>query len=418
MKSSKRIIALFAAVLAFAMLVPSVLAAAGTSAEAGKTASVSFTFQDIYNVDGTFKISDPQKILSTYSIQVADAGATAAVVNGDRLWASPTGEPVKTAVTVEVTLSIKSTAAVGSGCTVTFSGIYGDANGMVGNETDITRSTTVTVKAADGAVTPTPTPAVTPSVTPSPGPTTTPTVTPAPSASSKPTTTPQPSADPTPAVTPSGGSDPIGSGADYSALGKQIAIAGGLILSDYTDESQTLLASALETAQNALNSDDQAVVTAAAEELRAVIAGLTRMDYSQLKAALAQADAFLNSEEAALSWQQLSQAVEQGEQLLQSSDQQAVDRAAQELSDSLAGIAALLEADTETKVVVQEVPVEIPPAGEYCNITAHHVRSVFLWVSVALNVILLGGIAAFLIGKNRNRKDHTPLVDYDIDEDF
>lgn len=418
MKSSKRMIALFAAVLAFAMLVPGALAASGTSAEAGKTASVTFTFQDVYNVDGTFTVSDPQKILSTYSIQVEDAGTTAAVVSGDRLWASPTGEPVKTTVSVSVALRIKSTAAAGSSCTVTFSGIYGDANEMVGNETDITRTATVTVKAADGAVTPTPTPTVTPAVTPSPDPTTTPTVTPTPSTSPAPTAAPQPSADPDPAVTPSTSSAPIGSGVDYSGLGKQIAIAGGLILSDYTDESQTLLASALETAQDALNSEDQAVVTAAAEELRAAIAGLTRMDYSQLKAALAQADAFLNSEEAALSWQQLSQAVEQGEQLLQSSDQQAVDRAAQELSDSLAGIAALLEADTETKVVVQEVPVEVPPAGEYCNIPAHHVRSVLLWVSVALNVILLGGIAAFLIGRTRNRKDHTPLVDYDIDEDF
>lgn len=416
MKSSKRMVALFAAVLAFAMLVPGVLAASGVSAEAGKTASVTFTFQNVYNVDGTFTVSDPQKILSTYSIQVEDAGATAAMVSGDRLWASPTGEPVKTTVSVSVALRIKSTAAAGSSCTVTFSGIYGDANEMVGNETDITRTATVTVKAADGAVTPAPTPTATPAVTTSPAPSTTPTVTPTTPVSPKPSDTTTPTTAPT--TTPSTSSAPTGSGVDYSGLGKQIAIAGGLILSDYTDESQTLLASALETAQDALNSEDQAVVTAAAEELRTAIAGLKRMDYSGLKAALAQADAFLNSEEAALSWQQLSQAVEQGEQLLQSSDQQAVDQAARELSDSLAGIAALLEADTETKVVVQEVPVEVPPAGEYCNIPAHHVRSVLLWVSVALNVILLGGIAVFLIGRTRNRKDHTPLVDYDIDEDF
>lgn len=416
MKSSKRMIALFAAVLAFAMLVPGVLAASGTSAEAGKTASVTFTFQDVYNVDGTFTVSDPQKILSTYSIQVEDDGATAALVSGDRLWASPDGEPVRTTVSVSVSMRIKSTAAAGSRCTVTFNGIYGDANERVGNEVDITRTATVTVKAADGAVTPAPTPTATPAVTTSPAPSTTPTVTPTTPVSPKPSDTTTPTTAPT--TTPSASSAPTGSGVDYSALGKQIAIAGGLILSDYTDESQTLLASALETAQDALNSEDQAVVTAAAEELRAAIAGLTRMDYSGLKAALAQADAFLNSEEAALSWQQLSQAVEQGEQLLQSSDQQAVDQAARELSDSLAGIAALLEADTETKVVVQEVPVEVPPAGEYCNIPAHHVRSVLLWVSVALNVILLGGIAVFLIGRTRNRKDHTPLVDYDIDEDF
>lgn len=414
MKSSKRMIALFAAVLAFAMLVPGALAASGISAEAGKTASVTFTFQNIYNVDGTFTVSDPQKILSTYSIQVEDDGATTALVSGDRLWAPPDGEPVKTTVSVSVSMRIKSTAAAGSRCTVTFNGIYGDANERVGNEVDITRTATVTVKAADAVVTPTPT--VTPAVTTSPAPSTTPTVTPTTPVTPKPSDTTTPTTAPT--TTPSASSAPTGSGVDYSALEKQIAIAGGLILSDYTAESQALLAAALDEAQSARNSEDQSVVTAAAETLRAAVAGLTRMDYSRLKAALAQADAFLNSEESATSWQQLSQAVEQGEQLLQSTDQQAVDQAAQELSDSLVGIAALLDADTETKVVVQEVPVEVPPSGDYCNITAHHVRSVLLWVSVALNVILLGGIAAFLIGRTRNRKDHTPLVDYDIDEDF
>lgn len=385
MTLSKKIITLLAAVLILAMIVPGALAADDTSAEAGETATVTFTFQNIYNVDGVFTVSDPQKILSTYSINVTDAGTTAAVVNGDRLWASPTAEPVRTTVSVTVTLSIKSSAAAGSSCTVTFNGIYGDANEEPGNEHDITRSATVTVKAPEGAAE---TPAPTPSTTPAPTPT--------------PSTTPAPTA---PSV-------------DYSELQKQINIAGGLIPSDYTNESRNLLAAALTVAQNALNSKEQSMVTAAAEELRTTIASLVPMDYSGLKAALSQADALLASEQAALLLQEISDAAQRGSELLQSGDQQEVDQAAKELTDILNRLADLLDVESETKVVIQEVPVEVLPEGNYCNIPVHHVWPVLFWVSLAVNVVLIGGIIFYVIRKTRNRRDFAPMVDYDIDDDI
>lgn len=385
MTLSKKIITLLAAVLILAMIVPGALAAADTSAEAGETTTVTFTFQNIYNVDGAFTVSDPQKILSTYSINVTDAGATAAVINGDRLWASPTAEPVKTTVSVAVTLIIKSSAAAGSSCTVTFNGIYGDANEEPGNEHDITRSATVTVKAPEGAAE---TPAPTPSTTPAPTPT--------------PSTTPAPTA---PSV-------------DYSELQKQINIAGGLIPSDYTNESRNLLAAALTVAQNALNSKEQSMVTAAAEQLRTTIASLVPMDYSGLKAALSQADALLASEQAALLLQEISDAAQRGSELLQSGDQQEVDQAAKELTDILNRLADLLDVESETKVVIQEVPVEVLPEGDYCNIPAHHVWPVLFWVSLAVNVVLIGGIVFHVIRKTRNRRDFAPMVDYDIDDDI
>lgn len=383
MTLSKKIITLLAAVLIFAMLVPGALAASDTSAKAGETVTVTFTFRDVYNVDGTFAVSDPQKILSTYSINVADAGSTVAVVNGDRLWASPAAEPVKTTVSVAVTLSIKSNAAAGAGCTVTFNGIYGDANEEPGNEHDITRSATITVKAPEGAA-----------VSPSPTPSTTPTPTPS--------TTPVPTA---PSV-------------DYSELQKQINIASALIPTDYTNESRDLLAAALSVAQSALNSEDQSLVTAAAEQLRATISSLVTMDYSGLKTALSQADALLASEQAAVLLQEISEAARRGGELLQSGDQQAVDQAAKELNDILDRLAALLEVEGETKVVIQEVPVEVLPEGDYCNIPTHHVWPVLFWVSLAVNVVLIGGIAFFVIRKTRNRRDFAPMVDYDIDDDI
>lgn len=412
MKLSKKIITLFAAVLAFAMVVSGAFAASGTSVEAGKSATVTFTFADIYNVDGEFTVSDPQKIISTYSINVADAGTTAAVVNGNRLWASPSAEPVKTTVSVTVTLSVKASAAVGSSCTVSFTGIYGDANEEPGNEHDITQTATVSVKAAPStpSETPTPTPSATPTPTPSATPAPTPSVTPAPSPSAAPT--------PTTTVAPSDNPTPSSPSVDYSELQKQINIASGLIASDYTDESRDLLAAALSAAQNAMNSQDQGTVTAAAEVLRTTVAGLVRMDYSKLKEALSQSNALLGTEQGAVLWQQLSEAAEKSKQLLQSGDQQAVDQAANELTDILGQIAALLEVETETKVVVQEVPVEVLPEGDYCNIPTHHVWSVLFWVSAALNLALIGVIVAYVIRRTKNRRDDTPLVDYDIDDDF
>lgn len=381
MTLSKKIITLLAAVLIFAMLVPNALAASDTGAKAGETATVTFTFRDVYNVDGTFTVDDPQKILSTYSVNVANAGATAAVVNGNRLWASPTAEPVKTTVSVTVSLSIKSSAAAGASCTVSFSGIYGDANEEPGNEHDITLSANVTVKAPEGGT-----------ATPAPTPTPTPT----------PSTTPAPTA---PSV-------------DYSELQKQINIASGLVQTDYTNESRDLLTAALSVAQSALNSKDQSLVTAAAEQLRATISSLVTMDYSKLKTALSQADALLASEQAAVLLQEISEAAQRGSELLKSGDQQAVDQAAKELTDIMDRLAALLEVEAETKVVIQEVPVEVLPEGDYCNIPSHHVWPILFWVSLGVNVILVGGIAFFVIRKTRSRRDFAPMVDYDIDDDI
>ena len=391
MKLSKKLIALLSAVLVAVLLVPSALAVGDTSAEAGKSVTVTFTFEDVYNVDGAFAVNDPQKILSTYTINVADAGSTAALVNGNRLWASPTGEPVKTTVSVAVVLSIKSTAAVGAKCTVSFTGIYGDANEAAGNEHDVAQSATVTV--GEPVVAPTTAPSTDPAVTPTPS---------APPVSD-------------PAVTPS---VPGSSGVDYAELEKQIAIASGLKMSDYNDQSRENLVDALSEAKAALHYSEQSPVTAAAQRLRAAIAGLVPMDYSRLKAALNRVDALLSSDQAVVLWEMLSETAEQGRQLLQSGDQQAVDQAADKLEELLADIAALLDSEPETKVVIQEVTKEVLPSGDYCNVGQHHLWTVLLVVSAVLNLCLIGVIVAYVIRRTKNRKDDTPLVSYDIDDDY
>ena len=126
----------------------------------------------------------------------------------------------------------------------------------------------------------------------------------------------------------------------------------------------------------------------------------------------------LASEQAALLLQEISDAAQRGSELLQSGDQQEVDQAAKELTDMLNRLADLLDVESETKVVIQEVPVEVLPEGDYCNIPVHHVWPVLFWVSLAVNVVLIGGIIFYVIRKTRSRRDFAPMVDYDIDEDI
>ena len=94
-----------------------------------------------------------------------------------------------------------------------------------------------------------------------------------------------------------------------------------------------------------------------------------------------------------------------------------MDQTAEELTTILDRLAALLEVDTEPKVVIQEVPVEVLPEGDYCNVPVHHVWPVLFWVSLALNVLLIGGGVFFAVRKTRNRIDYAPMVEYDIDDD-
>lgn len=122
----------------------------GIEVAAGKTVTLTFAFEDVFNVDGVFVLNDADAIVSQHTIRVADAGATAAVVEGDRLWAVPSAEPVPTDVSIAVDVTIKDDAATGKVCTVSFTGIYGDGNGKPGNEQEEARSVTVTVKRSGG----------------------------------------------------------------------------------------------------------------------------------------------------------------------------------------------------------------------------------------------------------------------------
>lgn len=361
MKILKKAATLFVIVLLLSALAPSALAAGDTSVEAGKTATLTFKFEDVFNVDGTFNVNDADGIVSNYTIGVAEAGATSAVVSGDRLWAAPAAEPTKTDVSVAVKVTVKDNANAGETCTVSFTGVYGDGNDKPGNEKDVYQSATVTVKKVE-----------------------------------KPNV-------------------------DYTELQKQINIAKGLKSTDYTTASWKNLTAALNAGQAALNSTSQATVDAAAKALKDAIAALTRavpvepVDYSKLQAAIKSVEQFNASEEVIDLFGQLTNAVNEGKALLNRGDQADVDAAAARINKLLEELNDALNKEPET--VIKEVEVEVLPEGDYCNIEIHYVWPILFFISLGLNAILVAAFVMMAAKKKKNAKDDTPLVDYDIGDD-
>ena len=358
MKFLKKAIVLAVGVLLLAAVTPASLAVSNTSVEAGKTATLTFKFPDVSSLDGTFTISDPSGIVKSHTVSVTDTEAVSMSVSGDHVWALPNGDPMKTTVAVTVRVAIKSGVAAGKSCTVSFSGVYNDGNAEAGNEKAVTQSATVSVKAA---------PVVKPQVI------------------------------------------------NYAGLEAEIAAAGKLNSGDYTAESWDKLAEALTNGKNALSSKSQEQVDTAEKTLANAVAGLVKIDYSKLRQALDNVDSYGETESLADQWLQLNDAVSVGKALLNSGDQAAVDAAAQRINEVLDLIDAQVDELRTPQTVEVEVPVEVPPEGNYCNITAHKVWPVLFFVSLAINVVLL---LVTIFQRKKKETDDTPLVDYDISDDM
>lgn len=422
MKIMKKATMLLTIVLLLSAVIPTALAAGDTSIEAGKTATLTFEFKDVFNVDGTFKVNDTDGIVSDYTIGVADAGATAAVVSGDRLWAAPAAEPVKTNVSVDVKVAVKDNADAGKACTVSFAGVYGDGNGQPGNEKDVAQSATITVKKSE-------VPAVTVDYT-----------------------------ELKKQIGIAEGLENTGYAAsdwnnliaalnaakealnsnsqatvdaaarnlknaiaalvkvDYAELQKQVNIAKGLKSTGYTTESWKNLTSALTSGKAALTSTSQKTVDAAAKALKDAIAALVKVDYTELQAAIKSVEQFKASEELIDLFSQLNSAVNAGKGLLTSGDQSDVDAAAARINELLEEMKKALN-DKEPQTVIKEVEVEVLPKDDYCNIQIHRVWPVLFFVSLGLNAILVAAFVMMAAKKKKNAKDDTPLVDYDIGDD-
>ena len=204
---------------------------------------------------------------------------------------------------------------------------------------------------------------------------------------------------------------------DTAELARQVGIANGLNSRDYTAESWAVLEAALKPANKALNGSDQKAVDKAAAELKAAIAALVRVDYSSLEIVLAEVETYLSANPDSEAWLNLAEAVNEGKKLLASGDQSAANEAAVKISQILALVKAQENEQQTPEVIIQEVPVEVPPTDDFCNIASHRVWPVVFCISAALNVALVAVILVYISKKKRNQHDDTPLVDYDIFDD-
>jgi len=204
---------------------------------------------------------------------------------------------------------------------------------------------------------------------------------------------------------------------DDSAMKQQIGLVNGLIWSNYTAESWEQVTIAMTSAEEALEVKSQSLVDEALENLKSAVDGLVKMDFTELDRALLAVEEFSKTDAYGGLWVTLSEAVQQGRESLTGGDQAAVDAATQQILTVLAQMEAM-DAEREVPdVIIQEVPVEVPPTDEYCNIPQHRVWPVVACISIVINVFLLALIGVYVFKKRKTQRDDTPLVDYDIDDD-
>ena len=198
------------------------------------------------------------------------------------------------------------------------------------------------------------------------------------------------------------------------------AIANGLNSYDYTYQTWNPLKDALKRGNSILKgTHGQYVVNQTAEEIANAMAGLVRMNYSQLETTLGVVyNKIDENPELHDIWQRMNAAVDKARPLLVSGDQEAVDASVEELNALLAELADCgVTTSADPQVVVQEVEVEVLPTDDYCNIPMHRTWPVLFVISAVLNVALIV-VLTYVIMKKRNTVDNTPLVSYDIDDDM
>lgn len=355
MKKSKILLGALLAILMIALL--SVTAMAATVTPGGST-SISFSVSDVCGVQVTDVSSSGSSNLSAGSGSVSGSGLTEGGVGASAQ---------KTTFYISVDVSASSGAKAGDSITVT---VYYDysVDGTDYSSSSYTDTVTVVGGSSGGGDTP---------ITPD-----------------QPTQPDKPSE---PAVK-----------IDYSELNKWIKEKQGLDSSKYTKDTWDVVEDAYNKALNLRNSKKQDAVDAGAKALKEAIEGLKEMDYTLLEEAIAAAKKLGDSEELGSLWMKLADALKDGVGLLTSNDQQAVNDGAALINSIISQLNEELEKLREANAVYE---------GDYCNISIHHVWPILFFVSLGVNVIL--AIVAIMLGKRRmgNKKDNTPLVDYQISDD-
>ena len=373
MRQLKKTAALLLVLVLVIASVPQVFAAGNTvTAAPGRVVELKFTYSQVYGVDGTFELNDPNNLVESWYVK-GFTGAAGEVTKSACFLYSADSRPHDIVITFVVVL--REGENLSGSATIKFH--HARATDAMGAMTGyVTDNATVKVRTGGGGG----------------------------------TGDPENPDDPTDPTQPDG--------LDFAMLERQIALANGLNQADYTKESWTILSAALAYAMEALESADQAIIDEAAELLKDAIAYLIRMDYSALKAALASVSEWMETEDMADLWVQLTEAVNRGNALLASGDQDAVNTTTAELQSLLRELKSRMEELRTPETIIQEVEVVVPPSEAFCNIPLHQVWPVLFFVSLALNLVMAAVIVIYIARKRKNQKDDTPLVDYDIDDDF
>lgn len=204
----------------------------------------------------------------------------------------------------------------------------------------------------------------------------------------------------------------------FDELNNQIAIAEGLNANDYAISGWDKLTAALQKAKNARSSKKQNEIDTAASELKAAIASLTKIDYSRLSTAINAIKEYVDNNSFLNLWNDSQGLLTEANNALYSRDQQKVDNYAQQLEALLIDLKQAIADMAGTGSVIVEKPITVEPTYDYCNIKSHPVWVVLFWISFAINLVLVSLIFMYFYAKKKRATDDTPMVDYDITDDF
>ena len=182
---------------------------------------------------------------------------------------------------------------------------------------------------------------------------------------------------------------------------------------DYTAQSWEKVTDAVDEGCRAFRAAN--LTAAEAQNLSDAIEALVPMNYEQLQSALDQLPSLGEDRRESELWLALLAAQQKGKELLASGDQEAVDAVCREIEELLTQLEELPQPEPE--VIIQQVPVESPSAGEACNHSDQGVWKGMLIAGGAVIALLAVAAGFFLFGKKRRHRDNTPLVDYDISDD-
>ena len=355
-------------------------------AEAGKTVKIKFS-EDCYGCDGTISYSN-RALFSSVSASEGE-GSNPSITDKKFLFY---GNKLATQ-SFEITVKISDSAAVGDKCVVTFA--YDRSDEKNGDGPFVTK--TVTVEVIEKKTTSKTTQSTSKS-TQSTSKTTGSTMKPTSKPTSKPTTS-------TTKIK-----------LDLTELNKQIAIAEDLKEADYTADSWNDLEKALSAAKKARKATKQSAVNTAADNLKDAIAALVRIDDTQLEELIATVNKYLSDEDMGKLVDDLLAAIKAAENALKSGNQDAINKAYNDLSAAFDAYKKALE-ELGNKVIEVEKPIEVEPKDPYCNIWLHQLWLILLIVSVILNVILVVVTVRNVSRRKNSFVDDMPLIDYDINDD-